>query len=207
MRAKFSNYLVLPTKFNFRFSFRVFMLVIKFIVKCRKLKPFEGPKLSSPVKKVPAILSVLINQQKNTILVNDSLLNLDMMKLEDLSFSLAATYLFRTTTEEVKQFNKKEKIEKISVESNGILYSKNRILEAMEFKMVTGMEMINLDPLKVNTKCPVMDRYSQHPTPLLSTFITRYQVTQDLKPATGWLWRESISFKELHCSERFQLIV
>ena len=136
------------------------MLVIKFIVKCRKLKPSKGPKLSSPVKKVPAILSVLLKQQKNTILVNDNLLNLDMMKLEDLSFTLAATYLFRTTTEEVKQFNKKEKIEKISVESNGILYSKNRILEAMEFKVVTGMEMVNLDPLKVNTKCPVMDRYS-----------------------------------------------
>ena len=55
-RAKFSNYLVLPTKFNFKLSFRVIMLVIKFIVKCRRLKPFTGPKLSSPVQKVLSCL-------------------------------------------------------------------------------------------------------------------------------------------------------
>ena len=30
----------------------------------------------------------------------------------------------------------------------------------MEFQSVSGMEMINLDPLGVNTKCPIIDRFS-----------------------------------------------
>ena len=151
-RAVFSQYIVIPTKYSFKLSFRVTMLVIKFIVRCRRCRPFTGTKLSSPVEKVPAIFTTVSSQQ--------DMLDLDMMKLEEMSTILAATYLFRTTTEEVKQFNKKENIEKISVECNNILYSKNRLLESMEFKTVTGMEMVNLDPLGVNTKCPLMDRYS-----------------------------------------------
>ena len=128
------------------------MLVIKFIVRCRRGKMFTGPKLSTPVEKVPAIFTSAITP------VCQDLLNLDMMKQEKMCTMLTATYLFRTTTAEVKQFNKKESLEKISVEYNSILYSKNRILDSMDFKKVTGMEMMNLDPLGVNVQCPLMDK-------------------------------------------------
>ena len=33
-RALFSNYVVLPTKFGFKLSFRIMMLVIKYISRC-----------------------------------------------------------------------------------------------------------------------------------------------------------------------------
>ena len=159
-RAQFSQYVVLPTKYSFKLSFRVTMLVIKFIVRCRRGKPFTGPKLSSPVKKVPNIFTTVSSQQQAIVPATQDMLDLDMMKLEEMATILTATYLFRTTTEEVRQFNKKENIDKISVECNNILYSRNRLLESMEFKTVTGMEMVNLDPLGVNTKCPIMDRFS-----------------------------------------------
>ena len=159
-RAVFSQYVVIPTKYSFQHSFRVTMMVIKFIVKCSKKKTFNGPKLSSPIDKIPAIFTLTSCQQQVAAPATQDMLDLDMMNQEELCFKLAATYLFRTTTEEVKKFNKKETIEKISVEKNNILYSKNRLLDSMEFKVVSGMEMVNLDPLGVNTMCPLMDRYS-----------------------------------------------
>ena len=65
-----------------------------------------------------------------------------------------------TATQEVKHFHKAEFLDKISIENNGILYCKNRLLETMEFTSVSGMDMVNLDPLGVNTKCPILDRHS-----------------------------------------------
>ena len=39
------------------------------------------------------------------------------------------------------------------------MYSKNRLLEAMEFKVFSGMEMVDLDLLSIYVKTPVIDRY------------------------------------------------
>ena len=207
-RAIFSQYIVIPTKYNFKKSFRVTMLVIKFAAKClnRLGKRFQGSKLSLPLEKVPKIFTSICSpslspcQQNsdfpknsdcfhgNTDLFRENsdhfkensdlscrntdlsrnvgpavpcdLLELDMMQENESYVKLAATYFFRTASLEVIQFNKKDYIDKISVEQNSILYSKNRLLEGMEFSKVSGMDMINLDPLGVNTKCPVIDRHS-----------------------------------------------
>ena len=77
--------------------------------------------------------------------------NLDSMQEEDFYIRLAATYLFRTATMDVKQFNKKDYLEKIGFEHNDILYIKNRISEGIEFQNDSGMGMVNLDSLDVNT--------------------------------------------------------
>ena len=87
-------------------------------------------------------------------------LNIDQMHLAEKARGLLATYLFRLTSLEVKEFNKASLIEKHGVEQNGIILSKNRLLENMEFNKVTGMEMISLDPLGINVKAPLLDRYS-----------------------------------------------
>ena len=98
--------------------------------------------------------------QNSDLSLPTDLLDLDVMFQDEIYLKLAATYLFRIATDEVKKFNKKEFVEKISIEHNGILYGKNRLLEGMEFTQVSGMNLKNLDPLGVNTKCPVLDRYS-----------------------------------------------
>ena len=63
------------------------------------------------------------------------------MQEEDSYIRLAATYLFRTATMEVKHFNEKDCVDKFGFEHN-------------------GMDMVNLDPLGVNSKCPIVDRYN-----------------------------------------------
>ena len=83
----------------------------------------------------------------------------DMHQVEK-AFGIVATYLFRVSSLEVKKFNKASLIEKHGIEQNGIILSKNRLLESMEFTKVTGMEMVNLDPLGVNVKVPLLDRFS-----------------------------------------------
>ena len=161
-RAKYRNYGVLPTMFGFRVSFRVTMLVIKFLLRCRKGKNFTGQKLCSPVRRVPSIatsdqrfdLRPPVREQV------ENLLDIDMMVEEEKCTTLALTYLYRTATNEVKQFVRPETLDKMGIESDGILYSKNRLLESMEFKVVSGMEMVDLDPLNVNMRTPIIDRYS-----------------------------------------------
>ena len=147
------------------------MLVIKFISRCRKRKPFNGPKLSLLLETVPKILVQIsclqppsikngFNQPATNLSSTSEMQNLGSMQEEDFYIRLAATYLLRTATMEVKHFNKEDYLEKIRFEHNGILYSKNRILEGMEFQNVSGTDMVNLDPLGANTKFPIIDRYS-----------------------------------------------
>ena len=178
-RALFSQYVVVPTKFNFKTSFRITMLVIKFVSLCRPGKQFTGPKLSLPLERIPKIFTVDCSQNSDLfgqktdlsgqIFENSSqksnnsvqnLLGLDEMIQEESYLKLTATYFFCTATQEVKHFHKAEFLDKISVDNNGILYCKNRLLETMEFTNVSGMDMVNLDPLGVNTKCPILDRHS-----------------------------------------------
>ena len=172
--------MVAPIKYGFKRSFRIIVLIIKFIIKCRKGNPFRGPKLSSPLGNISPIhlcdslfessqivieeaekpadprfnLSPQVKQKLRNMLDNE------LMKEEEYCTKLAMTYLFRTATDEVKKFAKAETVEKIAMESEGILFSKNRLLESMEFKIVSEMEMVDLDPLGINTRTPIIDRYS-----------------------------------------------
>ena len=68
-RALFSQYVVLPTKFNFKKSFRITMLVIKFVAKCRSRlgKKFHGPKLSLPLEKIPKIFSLICSPMSDQV--------------------------------------------------------------------------------------------------------------------------------------------
>ena len=160
-RARHSNYVVSPVKYGFKMSFRILVLILKFIVKCRKSKPFEGPKLSLPIPKIPSILVIdKFKLNSEVQLRAQELLDDDGMKLEELCTKLAITYLYRTATDEAKEFVKAETLSKISTESNNILYCKNRLLESMEFKVVSGMEMVDLDPLCINVRTPIIDRFS-----------------------------------------------
>ena len=160
-RARHSNYIVSPIKYGFKMSFRILVNVLKFILKCRKNKPFTGAKLSLPLNKVPKVLVAdKFKLNPNLQIQSQELLDTDMMKLEESCVKLAITYLYRTATEEAREFVKADTLVKLSVESDGILYCKNRLSESMEFKVVSGMEMIDLDPLGINVRTPIIERFS-----------------------------------------------
>ena len=57
---------------------------------------------------------------------------------DDVSRSLK--YLFKKSSDEVKKFNKAELVKKVSIEKNGLLYSKSRILDIQRFKLAGGLE-------------------------------------------------------------------
>ena len=52
----------------------------------------------------------------------------------DRYINMALLYYYRKATEEVKHFCKKEKLMKISVKQEGVLLSKGRLLDEMNFK-------------------------------------------------------------------------
>ena len=80
---------------------------------------------------------------------------------DDLSRSLE--YLYKKGTEEVKTFNKPEFLKKIAIESEGILYSRSRILDSQRFQIAGGLEEFDVLGTKeygLKMKTPLLDRFS-----------------------------------------------
>ena len=84
-----------------------------------------------------------------------------MITDDDVSRSLE--YLYKKGTQEVLNFNKPELVKKISIEKNGILYSKSRILDCQRFQIAGGLEYQNVlgkGQFGINVVTPVLDRHS-----------------------------------------------
>ena len=74
--------------------------------------------------------------------------------------NMALRYYFRVASNEVVQFNSKNMVEKRTVKQDGILLSKGRILQGMNFLENADLDTLNLGDLGVKTKIPVIDRFS-----------------------------------------------
>ena len=74
--------------------------------------------------------------------------------------NLALLYLYRKASEEVKHFCKKEKLVKVSVEQEGVLLSKGRLLDQMNFQETGELKKLNLGALGVKTRLPLIERFS-----------------------------------------------
>ena len=72
--------------------------------------------------------------------------------------NLALLYLYRKGSEEVKHFCKKEKLLRISVEQEGVLLSKGRLLDQMNFQETGELKNLNLGSLGVRTRLPLIER-------------------------------------------------
>ena len=82
-------------------------------------------------------------------------------QLNETDISRALEYWFKKATSEVKEFNKKETVERIGVEKDGILYCKSRIMDGQRF-LVSGdfdQKALGLD-INLNLWTPLIDRYS-----------------------------------------------
>ena len=73
---------------------------------------------------------------------------------------MALRYYFRLASKEVTHFNSKIVVEKRTVLQDGILLSKGRILQGMNFLENADLDTLNLGDLGVKTKIPVIDRFS-----------------------------------------------
>ena len=81
--------------------------------------------------------------------------------ITDEDVSLALQYWYRVGSREVSKFNKKEFIEKATVEKDGILFCKSRIMDGQRFIITGGFTEENLgNEIQLNLMTPMLDRYS-----------------------------------------------
>ena len=73
---------------------------------------------------------------------------------------LALVYLYRKAALEVMQFNPTTKVDRVAVMKEGILFSKGRIIDGMNFVQTGGLEVSDLGQLGIKSHIPVVNRHS-----------------------------------------------
>ena len=78
----------------------------------------------------------------------------------DKYLNMALLYYYRQASGEVTEFNSKHIVERRTVAKDGVLLSKGRLLDGMNFLETADLDTLNLGNLGVRTMIPVIDRYS-----------------------------------------------
>ena len=186
-RVEFSEYLLLPTKYPFKKSVRILSICAKFLEAFKKkfltgyssklptwkehrFEVYCTPPSGDFVSKESNFVNEHQSEVKTKLPVRvefcamSSYYNKGEMvhlRLSDDDVQDALGYLYGKATAEVLEFNKKDLIEKTTVEKNGILYHKSRILEGQRFGQAGGLEGADiLQSYGINVLTPVIDRYS-----------------------------------------------
>ena len=184
-RVRFSDYLVLPTKFGFKKVVRILALVTTFISKCRaKVAAKKGLTATEDQKQfqfsifhvqgklckddsdradpvlLPSFRDVGSEADGNFALTQTESLPSSPSRPTDKYIHSALHYLYSKATQEVLHFNPPAKVDKIAVMKDGILFSKGRIIEGMNFAETGGIEVCDLGQLGIKAHIPVVDRYS-----------------------------------------------
>ena len=161
-RADFSAYPILPTKYPFQKTVRIYTVVMAFISKSRRNKKMMGILLregeltfsvfnchmQGEAEHLPTLKLVESRGQVPRSLVAALVTNTDSSykntfneiqvdrRIEPVStddyVSMALKYLFRKGTAEVKEFNSAEVIKRHMIEKEGILWNKNRTVAGLE---------------------------------------------------------------------------
>ena len=80
------------------------------------------------------------------------------------------TYLFRKATKEVKHFNKEKLIDKIAMEQDEILFSRNRMLDTMNFAEMGDLGLRDLPVMGLKPIYQFLIGTAPWPTVLPSTY-------------------------------------
>ena len=149
-RAAYTGYLILPTKFHFPAIVRIMGIVWRFIksFKCLKGKLKTKPTFNMlsatggvcSEASMTAAFASNVQSEVQALAVDESNNKKAVIIPTDEDISDALTYLFRVATKEVKEFVKPEIIKKIAVESQGILYSKSRVMDGQRFTLSGDMK-------------------------------------------------------------------
>ena len=87
-------------------------------------------------------------------------------------------YLSRKATEELKGFRNAKVLKKIGVEVDGVILSKGRIMQGMEFRETVEKD-VDLEAMGIRSSLPVWDRHS----PISYAFVQQCRYTVCEK---GW---------------------
>ena len=188
LRVEFFDYLLLPTRFVFKKIVRIMAIVVAFINKCRK-KVINSVDMSETTDKFRfSVLQIcetagvlpeetddcyygqkdLVHHFRNKNCKPDEFFALTqtdqsmhgMPLITDKYLHQALVYLYRKAAKEVMHFNTKAKVEKVATLKDGILFSKGRIIDGMNFLQTGGLEISDLGQLGIKAHIPVVDRHS-----------------------------------------------
>ena len=226
-RAEFSDYPLLPTKYAFTKTVRIYSYVMAFIMKCRRGRKFVGPLLSegnlrfsSFVSQTSSIDHVVLVEHKSSEVPPSGLVSCFSAGLEssqarifsgtqvervgldpagcDRFISLALLYLFRKASQEVKEFNSVSLVKKRMIEIDGVLVSKNRMVDGLEY-LYSGELNIDLGSLGIKLHAPVLDRFS----PL--AYCVADHVHWKLAPHKGMETQNRVSLEHVHILQGMSL--
>ena len=155
-RAKFSNYIFSPSKFDFQKVTRITALVFKFIRKCKysRLKNVE-----KTFKSYPATYSSVSWGSAAVGIHGDTVGSVPV--IEDIDIARALHYWYSKATDEVEKFVKRETIARVGIKKNGILYCRSRILAGQRLTEAGNMGMNSLGmEIGLNLMTPLVDRWS-----------------------------------------------
>lgn len=171
-RMSASNFIVEPLGRHFAAVVRITAMVIKFKgnmrrnVRRRKQMSIEIYTTKfTPFFSVPEFLvkqKVVASKEREEFLEKWKLKIDKEVVLTETDLWRAIEYMFKRATIELKQFNNARRLDKIGVELDGILYSRNRIMEGHELEIMGELKgHVNLGPFsRVNFKTPLIDQHS-----------------------------------------------
>ena len=192
-RASFSQYLMLPTRFSFRKTVRIYSYVFAFISKLRnavsrrkgaEAKKFEGEKAVTKFSVFTIMYSDDSEDATDTgpnsvfntfyyyaefnaaqsppgyFALSQTVYNAGAAGVTERFINMSLNYLYRKASAEVRKFNSKKAVEKMSVEQDDILFSKNRILDGMSFAELGDLQLSDLPVMGVKAHVPIVDRHS-----------------------------------------------
>ena len=156
-RAEYSNYIFMPSKFNFRKTVIITSLVFKFIRLCKykRLKSVENKFKMFPVAKYANICwgSVDAGAPDNK--------TGDVVKFDENDRNRALDYWYKKATAEVQMFNKADSVKRIGVMKDGILYCRSRIQDGQRLLQLGDYHVESLgEELGLSLMTPLIDRYS-----------------------------------------------
>ena len=150
---EYSKYLIDPNRFRFRKVVRILAIVKLFIKKCKQRR-------NQP------------NEIENCK---------TFVKISDQEYYDASMYFFQKASEEVKKFTAKEKYNKISTETNGILYYTGRILSTQKVTFVESFSDTMRDLSSTSFHVPIIDRHS----PLAYSIVNEIHWHHDVAKHSG----------------------
>ena len=82
------------------------------------------------------------------------------LQVSDKYLNAALLYFFRQAAREVLEFNSRKVVDKRAILKDGVLLSKGRILDGMNFIETADLDTLDLGSLGIKTMIPVIDRFS-----------------------------------------------
>ena len=154
-RSQFSNYIIEPTKYNFRKIVRITSYVFKFLRLMKmKLKKVED-------KSFKTFSASFITWGTDKDHSSPDGRNDPIFRLDNVDVSRSLDYWYRKATGEVEEFNKPDMINKIGIKHDGILYCRSRILDTQRLIVTGGFPADSIGKeIGLNMKTPLVDRWS-----------------------------------------------